>query len=400
MTQFAGDPNSFPVDFLMPDDSAPPQAVEVNPALEALGDRTANLNARAVQQRTDFDALFLDVIASRALNFGPELTIAASLGKFKGGLYHLMGGTDFYVRRRDLESLTGATTEIGAGAFTTPYTQHDFDVDDDGNIIVVDDLLDSYKEFNVGTGVWTKHQGVLGYDLLKPHVVYEPASGLWIIAGATGALTQMRVFTSSDRVTWTERTAPSTVFDGIWTMGTNGLGRTVLMRHGVSGGIRFSYSDDGGITWSAEQSITLGAGSIGAYTSATAWYWWPRPTWNGYEWLACVNSGSAGGGVSEVYRSTDGATWALASECPTRSIRWLAALGKVWMAMVGNYETAFSVDGGVTWRSSPIDYVCKTIAPCGPPNGANRFVLLGAAANKARIGHAVGVGGLQIAGAP
>jgi len=42
---YAGNPALFPIDFPIPDDTDPPKAAAINPALEALGDRTANLNA-------------------------------------------------------------------------------------------------------------------------------------------------------------------------------------------------------------------------------------------------------------------------------------------------------------------------------------------------------------------
>lgn len=44
--QYAGDPSAFPIDFTLPDDGTAPKAQQFNVAFEALGDRTANLNAR------------------------------------------------------------------------------------------------------------------------------------------------------------------------------------------------------------------------------------------------------------------------------------------------------------------------------------------------------------------
>lgn len=44
--QYEGNPNNFPDDFTLPDDSAPPTAFEFNPAFEALGDRTAYVRSR------------------------------------------------------------------------------------------------------------------------------------------------------------------------------------------------------------------------------------------------------------------------------------------------------------------------------------------------------------------
>jgi hypothetical protein len=47
-SQYAGDPNAFPIDFTIPDDADPPTAAAVNVGLEALGDRTAWLRERLV----------------------------------------------------------------------------------------------------------------------------------------------------------------------------------------------------------------------------------------------------------------------------------------------------------------------------------------------------------------
>ncbi len=48
MKPYAGDPLAFPSDFLIPDDSDPPAAATFNVAYEALGDRTASMQAAVV----------------------------------------------------------------------------------------------------------------------------------------------------------------------------------------------------------------------------------------------------------------------------------------------------------------------------------------------------------------
>lgn len=47
-SQYTGDPNSYPVDYTIPDDADPPTAAAVNVGLEALGDRTEWLRAHLV----------------------------------------------------------------------------------------------------------------------------------------------------------------------------------------------------------------------------------------------------------------------------------------------------------------------------------------------------------------
>ncbi len=76
--QYAGNPATFPVDYTLQDDSVPPTAAAMNPALEALGDRTAFLFARL------FGGEVVEMVASDTVT-APEYAVAAILDGWGGG---------------------------------------------------------------------------------------------------------------------------------------------------------------------------------------------------------------------------------------------------------------------------------------------------------------------------
>lgn len=299
-----------------------------------------------------YDALVMNYLGQiPALNFD-RAGIAAtnfSQAKFKNGVWYLSSSNtnDRFARTTDLYTIGAISSEITGGGLVTAQKHSDFDVDNSGNIVIIDDAIDGFKHYNGSS--WARVTGALSVDCDKPTIVWEPVSGLWCIVGTSAGTGPTKVWTSPDRTTWTLRTKPSGMPDGgHLTLGVNGLGRMVMVRHGLTNAVRFAYSDDGGITWSAATSdfalgFTPGAGGGGFY--------WPKPIWNGSYWLLAATVSTGGAGASKIFKSADGATWAEV-DAQTDGVRWMAPLGDLWIGLVNTTKLAFSV-GGEVWKLLP-----------------------------------------------
>lgn len=132
-TPYAGNPAAFPTDYLIPDDGESKNATSVNVALEALGDRTAYLKARAIntiagvpQSTGPVAATFSTASATDVDITGMTLTIAdCEIGDILVIQAHLQvwitnnaGGAAAYTTK----VINGATTDSAAIGTNTQAT--------------------------------------------------------------------------------------------------------------------------------------------------------------------------------------------------------------------------------------------------------------------------------------
>lgn len=140
--------------------------------------------------------------------------------------------------------------------------------------VAVDSNGKTYTSTN--GGVWTA--GVT----IPAGVGFLFFGGGLFIAGASGTAT---AYTSSDAITWTARTLPST---SAWTAAGYGGGMFVMA---CGGGATTAASSPDGITWTAR---TIPAGSYLSFTYGKGLF---------------VASGGSSGGVPRCATSPDGITW-------------------------------------------------------------------------------------------
>lgn len=368
MTDYSGNPASFPTAFPLLSDGTPPAAVHTNTPLEALGDRTANLKAR-----TDVASI------TPVLGFTTQITLATVVDCMKYDAFSRkwMGlnaqVNDMFLRTTN-PAVWSTVTEISAGALTTQKC-FDFDVDDAGNVLVVDDAIDGTKACTAA-GVWTKVTGAMGNDPTKPSLVYDPVAALWCVAFKDGA--NLRVKTSANRgTTWTARTMPTGFGASSYlTLGTNKTGRIVMQGFTGTNGY-FAYSDDGGVTWSAGTTHALG------FTAVTPTYYNARPIWNGTHWLAKFNDAAG----CKVFSSPDGATWTAVATLTATPIRTIAALGALWCGLTTTSDIVYSADAGVTWRGADT----RAFSAIGIYSNHLRFIATGS--SFLYVGPGIGTGG-------
>jgi hypothetical protein len=240
------------------------------------------------------------------------------------------------------------TTEL-TGGLTSGHVVWDFAPGNASDIFAVSD--GSNKSWIYAAGVWTKVSlaviGVSSYT--KPNVSFEPVSGNWICFTGTGAGTEL-LFTTPDGLTGTSRTLPTgfNASNTNVTVGVDGLGNAVAVNFDGTN-IRFSYSTDGGVTWSASTSAALGfaSGGFGAQGRFCT------PIWNGSMWMVVATKSTFS--QSAVYVSNDGVTWTLQSSQGGAAVALqnLKNIGDLWVATntAGNL-LLFSVDSGVTWHKT------------------------------------------------
>ncbi len=257
---------------------------------------------------------------------------------------------------------TGATN-VSIGATTGDYVW-DMDVNQANGTLVVADNSTASKRVRTSDGTWT-YIGPGGYDAQKPNIIYEPVSGNWIYAAQT-TTPSILVQTSPTGVTWTDRTAPTFPAAAYVTLGHNGVGRVVMQAFDGATSY-FSYSDDGGVTWSAPQTFPLGlthAVLTGEHN--------PRPTWTGEHWVAIGLSATA----TCIMVSVDGITWTLGNYLSGTAIKSIAAIGGVIAGVSMTGRLVFSLDGA-TWRYGEGAYNDGVAAPRGIHAVGNRFIIVG-----------------------
>ncbi|MBX3203994.1 MAG: exo-alpha-sialidase [Labilithrix sp.] len=338
-----GNPNNYPTAMYRPSDGSPPKASEVNPALEALGDRTAFLKARQDKIETRTSKLpLLNWHRAEANN----MTVGSTALYTPKGRAWIACGSTQTVRSSVNGGLSWSGTLVsGSNENTTAG-----DVDPDGNMVIATETRYAFA-FNASTETFTRVD-VHGATLALPgsRVVYDPVRGRWVWFTCFGALS---VRHSTDRSAWTLGTPPAPGFgwgDGMFLLRMvckKSTGRIVAI---ASLGSEFLVctSDTGGASWVIRSPLdyyTAASRASLVYNEAKD------------EWIFTAGE-TTGVPSGVVYRSVDdGVTWTLVSTQTTSVIHSVAVFGAHLVGMatvrvvpVHQDELVWSDDGGVTWR--------------------------------------------------
>ncbi len=357
-----GDPNVYPASFPTLSDLVIPTGSNIQVPLEALANRTEYLKSHLGQ------------IAALTFQTSVGTSNSFNVLKYSEALQRWFGcaatPVDYLASTQQL-LVWPAVTDV-PGPQLTGVAIWDFDVDDAGNLVAVEQLIDNVKRRTAG-GVWSRN-GTEGESTAEPNVIWEPVTGNWILAFTS--TTAQWVRTSTDLfVTWTNRTAPAFPVAARVTLGHNGAGRVVAQAFSGTDTL-FSFSDDGGVTWSAPTTHALGF----TYATAGARHH-PRPVFNGKSWVAVGMNNTTG--VCRVFTSPDGVTWSVAASYTSLAICNIAALGGIVIGCALNGANAalsggivYSADDGATWRRGEGTFNFSSTAPRGVANTSSRFVLL------------------------
>jgi hypothetical protein len=244
-------------------------------------------------------------------------------------------------------------------------------MDSAGNLLTVSQIIDNITK-RTAAGVWSNPTSD-GNTTAEPNILWEPVSGNWILAYTTGAV----LWTQTSGNTWatrTTRTSPTFPGAARVTMAHNGAGRVVMQ--GFNGtNTYFSYSDDGGVTWSAPTTLALGF----TYSNTSGTHH-PRPVFNGNAWVAVGMNQTTG--VTRVFTSPDGVTWSIGPSFTSTAINHIVGLGGIVVGTtintggVTSASIVFSADNGATWRKTEGTYVFGGLQPLGVAATSSRFILL------------------------
>lgn len=292
-----------------PDDGDLRNVASVNLPMKKLADA-------ALKHKQDIAALTVKAAAPPALSFHPPVKITGSrITRVKYDRYTrkwmacgpAVSNRPSFVRSEDPLQWAQAVTEIADTSFPTA-APCDFAVGPTGKIILCDSVIDAAWVYNAG--VWaTSFTGNWGDDpTTPPHIVYEPVTGNWVVAFYNAGLPGIIIATTPDGVTWTNRTQPTGVSATCIGIGmeTDGLGNIWMVLYDSLGFVGFSKSTNGGVAWSAVQSVAITTG--GAGMGATSDGSFPKPAWNGTTWAAVVPNSSAN--KCTVLKLT-GSTWGI-----------------------------------------------------------------------------------------
>lgn len=337
MTTLIEDDTQFAEAFFAPDDGNGRAVGSVNPALQALANRTKFLRAA--------------LMPMIALNFTAPIPTTTTMQR---GCY---AGKSFPVWIMVNPGLTNdvkITTPGGSAADSlSPSAGPPLDVATDGadpyNLVIPTRIGGGVAAFSATTGAWTNTALESGFQFDNACVSYDATSGLWCVVYRRTSGTLVKAWTSPDRVTWTQRTLP-VAFTGALPsavpLSAAGGGTTIIANVAASGTVDVAYSTDGGITW--------GSGNFATFAGATI----VRPAYgNGIFMILAYDAATY---RTQVWTSATGAAWTKVQEYPTRvRMTALANVGKLWVSagliafgavVMPSRQVLYSIDNGATWR--------------------------------------------------
>lgn len=261
---------------------------------------------------------------------------------------------------------------------------------------------ETWTDHSITAGKWAGYYRAFAYDVAN--------DALCAIEVHSGSGTKRAIVSTDGGSTWNTYNLPSPGVSHSWmTLVANDTGRLVAVGSKF-GGSFFSYSDDGGVTWSATADILSAVGNITgscwngslfllmngnpgaggkAYTSPDGVTWteqtlpsdkfWLNPVWNGNVFIAGTDEASGAWIVSP-----DGASWVeyLYQGYPDKYHYWYsnAVAGSVIFSVGPNsadYMTptcVFSFDDGRSWQPISIDedssYQFDWFAAAAHPDGS------------------------------
>lgn len=335
MTTFVEDDTQFAEAIFSPDDGSGRAVGSVNPALQALANRTkflraallpaAVLNLRAAVSTTT------QMLRGLYLSGGQTLPLWLAISATPNDLKQSFDGGASWSAFAPAPTI-GILLDLASDTAAKP------------NIVAVGGIGGGVATYSTTTSAWTNVAIESGFQFDNACVTYDPVSALWCVVYRRTSGTLVKAWTSPDRATWTQRTLPAAFAGALPSavpLSATGGGTTLIANVAASGNVDVAYSTDGGIAWGSANFATFAGATI------------VRPVYgNGVFMVLAYDPASF---RTQVWTSPTGATWTKVQEFATR-IRMSAltcVAGKLWVAAgtVGFIrQLAYSFDG-VTWRS-------------------------------------------------
>lgn len=326
--------------------------------------------------RDSLTALYNYVGQIPALNWtlGPTLTPGTSLAYNENArVWMAVGAAGAAARSTDFGASWTSVTLPG------PESGTSVDISNAGTMVILNANVAAttplYESSNGTT--WNSRTPFAAYTSVRvPNVVFSETSAVWV-ATLLGTLNPV-VWTSADRVTWTQRTTPAGFTGTAAASNTSSLaihkasGRMVWAYNIAATGTTHYATSDDGVTWTYRTSIVVAGFFFSAVVCDQS---------TGRFFLQITNGTS-----TRLYRSDDsGVTFSLVATLGF-SLSTVAAQGSLVMSSVftaGANQPIYSLDSGATWRFAGVEGISNVFAGGG---GFVAFASGGRVARSLRIG--------------
>ncbi len=346
MTPQAGNDANFPVTVQVVDNSdlVNPAAATLNVSVQGLLDRTAYLHRRLAE--------------AVPTSWEPAVTVASSCDNAawssKVGMWWAVGGgnADLIKQSNDYGK---SWTNVVPGA--SSLSCYDLAFDSSNACVVGNTGSRTLYQFNGAT--WANVTNALtGTTIGKTRVRWSDRTAIWVVfhndqTAITGA---MRITTSPDRTTWTDRTvswpAPFTTVGVIVPHLGAGGGSIVAAFKASATTVAVGRCLDSVLATTVAATITVS--TITAIGDCSDPIYCPEDNAGAGLWMIAVYGTASAGtvNVTEFYTSTDGGqTWTLSSTLSSSGLRVIAIanLGHLWAGLSLDGFVVYSLNAGVTW---------------------------------------------------
>lgn len=390
MHQYTDNPDNFPGQVTIVDDSDAPNASNFNTPAENLGDRTAWLMKR-LRTPNFFPGYALTISGAGPDSFQASCWDPVSL-RWIVGLLPTSATPQWMTGRGDPQTWIGLFSSALSGITGGTWLSLVRGIEPSVSSKYV------YGAWNTGTTYKLVRGDTVGGSwalAVMPSAATDltdmrlaSRSGVVVAALGSSSAAHSQVYYSTDSgTTWSAQSSTLSITAAIpnWLLRTTAAGG-VMAVPGIAGPPAYLTSTDG-VTWVAQTGL---AGLVGATEVPSALAWgvddkfqscWVLATWDGTS--------------ARVYRSYDGATWTAVATVPSGvKVSQLVfvtdpmvLLGRVDPPALGvRYaRVIYSVDGGVTWRQTSTEVLVGSAASlaAGPNQalvvGGNAYVTVGVA---------------------
>lgn len=334
---YAGNPDNFPANFPLISDVAPPAGSDLNVPLEALGDRTANLDARV----TPVEVLAGFLRSAAALNWKPVVQISDAISCAAWDNFRrrwTVAGNAIFTTANEGYNVDAAGLALGGARAQNIAVDHTT-----GNVVVATNGR-NVARLNASAWALVDVRGAAATE--RAVVARSSTSFFWF--GQDG---QIRKSSTGASGTWA---LVQTLAGGTHTTRSIAVNRTtgtvIASVFDPSTGLtKFARSIDDGVSWTAGTTpilvFPLPESRVSSRLSVAT-------KASGQVWMLSTASDSR----SDVHISTnDGLTWTRVFASTTTRVcgQAFAPHGNdgVWVAAdAGSQQMIYSADDGATWR--------------------------------------------------
>lgn len=359
----------YPIAVPQPDNSdlVTPPAPTLNAPTDGTLDRTAYLHKRlGTSPACNWNAGVSPLVALDNVRWNPA-----------AGVWWAVGGANTDLVKSSIDyGKTWTSIAIGLDALAV----FDLDFDAAGNAAIANHNSRTLYNWTASTSTWSHDLLAIIGTINKPRVRFDPVNSIWICfyndtTAVTGA---MRAATSTDRITWTDRSAqlPS-AFTVVGTFNARmgvGNGRVVVASKLAGTTITMASVATTAVA-AAWSSASIVAAALTTVTDCSD----PIYSAEDSAWLIALYGTIGVVNATEIWKSTDGGlTWTRTITIAASSVRvvQLANVGHVFVGLTIDGFTVYSLDVGATWFPAGVQVSASTATAHAMSSGGGGLMVV------------------------